>query len=283
MAFKDLTGQKFGKLTVLGIDHKVPMKGGGYHRYYKCRCECGNETVVLGGNLKSGHTKSCGCLHKGCQIKDLTGEIFGRLTVLEFAYTKNEESYWKCCCSCGAEIIVRSKCLARGETKSCGCLALENLINRSKTHGLAGTPIHIAWCSMRERCNNPHNKSYARYGGRGIKICERWLNSFENFYEDVSKLPHFGEKGYSLDRINNDGDYCPDNVRWATRKEQCRNRRSNVIVEYQGVKMTMIEAAEKSGLDYKLLNNRYRKGKRGDELFCPVNIKYLKKEGRGLQ
>ena len=133
---------------------------------------------------------------------------------------------------------------------------------------------------MHERCNNPNCKSYPNYGGRGIKICERW-KSFKNFYEDVSKLEHFGEESYSLDRINNDSDYCPENVRWATRKEQCRNRRSNVTVEYQGTQMTMIEAAEKSGLSYKLLNDRYRKGKRGEALFEPVKTKYRHKKSAG--
>ena len=123
---------------------------------------------------------------------------------------------------------------------------------------------------MKQRCYNPNNKRYKDWGARGIKVCDRWKDSFENFYEDVSTLEHFGEKGYSLDRINNNGNYEPDNVRWADKKTQGRNRRTNHIVEYQGQKMCLKDAAEKSGINYEALRGRYKRGDRGERLFRPV-------------
>ena len=96
---------------------------------------------------------------------------------------------------------------------------------RKATHGFKGTNIYNTWCNMKQRCNNKNYFQYEYYGGRGITVCDEWQNSFEAFYEHVSQLPHYGEEGYSLDRINNDGNYEPGNVRWATRKEQMNNRR----------------------------------------------------------
>ena len=138
----------------------------------------------------------------------------------------------------------------------------------AKTHGLSDSKIYRAYKDMINRCCNPNTKAYHNYGGRGIKVCERWLNSFENFYEDVSKLEHFGEAGYTLDRINNDGNYEPGNVKYSTRKEQNRNRRSTVFVEYNGEQITLAEAAELTGINYHTLYTRYsREGLRGESLF----------------
>lgn len=202
------------------------------------------------------------------KFKDLTGQKFGRLTVVECAGKSKCGNYiWKCKCECGSTCFVKGAYLVNGNTKSCGCLRQRWT---HTTHGLSKTPIYKVWRSMKERCLSPQTSNFADYGGRGIKICERWLNSFENFYEDVSKLPHFGEKGYSLDRIDNNGDYCPENVRWADRKTQCRNRRNNVVVEYQGRKMTLEDAVEKSKICRGTLLSRIKKGDTGDYLFRPV-------------
>lgn len=139
------------------------------------------------------------------KFEDLTGETFGRLTVISRApNNKHGGAMWNCKCSCKDETIITvSTCnLKSGHTQSCGCLSIEKLVERSTTHGKTHDKIYNIWQNIIKRCTNPNCPTYKHYGGRGIKICERWL-TFENFYEDVSKLPHFGEEGYTLDRINN--------------------------------------------------------------------------------
>ena len=160
------------------------------------------------------------------QINDLTNQKFGRLTVVERAESKTFPSgqtkiQYKCKCVCGNETIVLGQNLIRGNTRSCGCLALET----RTIHNKWGTKCYRAWDHMIQRCTNKNYIGYKNYGGRGIKVCDQWLSSFDAFYNHVSKLPHYGEEGRSLDRINNDGNYEPGNVRWATRYEQTNNRR----------------------------------------------------------
>lgn len=133
VCFKDLTGEKFNRLTVLGVDHK---RGKSY--YWKCRCDCGNEVVVFGGALTSGHTKSCGCAHKKALLKDLTGKTFNRLTVIEYSHQEGKRHYWKCKCSCGNEVIMDGKYLRNGTIKSCGCLKIERCKSKKPKIDLVG-------------------------------------------------------------------------------------------------------------------------------------------------
>ena len=159
---------------------------------------------------------------------DLTGRKFGRLTALEKVGRNNQgNALWKCKCTCGNISIVRGLDLRSGNTSSCGCLKSEMTTLRLKKHGMTGTKIHDLWCNIKQRCLSESNSHYEGWGGRGITICQEWQNDFQAFYDYVSQLPHFGEKGYSLDRINNDGNYEPGNVRWATPKEQANNRRTS--------------------------------------------------------
>ena len=195
---------------------------------------------------------------------DLTGLKFGKLSVIERAgSTKHGAVKWRCVCECGNETIVIGDELRKGNTRSCGCLAKEVTSTRmkgkapkNKTHGKAGTPVYKEWSQMKRRCFNPEDKSYANYGGRGIMVCDKWRDSFEAFYEDVSKLPRFGEKGYSLNRIDNDGNYEPNNVEWATNKEQSNNRRSNHLLTYNGKTQTIAQWAEEYSVPYKKLWKR---------------------------
>ncbi|MBQ7705878.1 MAG: hypothetical protein IJT73_10740, partial [Selenomonadaceae bacterium] len=237
------------------------------------RCDCGNTCIVQGYQLKSGRTQSCGCYKRQLaaerQFKDLTGQTFGRLTVIAYAYTKSRAAYWMCSCICGNECVVRGSSLINGDTQSCGCLQKENVSQIKFIHGMSNTRIHRIWSNMIDRCENPVNIGYYKYGGRGIKVCTQW-HEFINFYNYVSKLPKFGDINCSLDRINNNGNYEPDNVRWADAKTQGRNRRNNIVVEYQGVKMTLAEAAEKSGISYDVLKKRHYSNKTGADLFRPV-------------
>ncbi|MBR4031128.1 MAG: hypothetical protein IKJ07_00150 [Clostridia bacterium] len=203
-------------------------------------------------------------------IKDLTGQRFGRLTVIEFAGSKNRRAYWKCKCDCGNICVINGHNLGTGNTKSCGCLHDERIIKDSITHGQSGTKIYRTWKDMKARCFNPNRRGFCNYGGRGITVCDEWRDNFQAFFDCVSKLEHFGEEGYSLDRVDVNGNYEPQNVRWATRKEQGRNKRNNVIVEYKGEKMTLAEAAEKSGIKKKILETRHERGWSDRNLFADV-------------
>lgn len=148
---------------------------------------------------------------------DHTGSQFGRLTVIERSgKNKHNHAIWLCLCECGNMKNVAASKLVTGATQSCGCF-------RAK-HGLSKSKVYISWCNMKARCNNKNNIKYPLYGGRGIKVCKRW-NDFENFLFDMGEPT----EGFTLDRINNDGDYELSNCRWATPKEQANNRSNNVV------------------------------------------------------
>lgn len=203
-------------------------------------------------------------------LKNLVGQKFGRLTVLERAENaKDGHARWKCRCDCGREVVVFGNSLIRGVTKSCGCLHDELTVQRSTKHGKCHSKTYRLWAAIKTRCFNPNYKAYKHYGGRGITIYEPWRNDFAAFYDYVSKLEHFGEEGYTLDRKDNGGNYEPGNLQWATQKEQNRNQRTNVIVEYNGERMTLVEAAERSGIDYDALRYRIDHCWSGDKLFDP--------------
>jgi hypothetical protein len=154
---------------------------------------------------------------------DISGKRFGRLVAIERRGPK-----WAFACDCGAEKEIFATSVKRGLTKSCGCLNAELSSARSRiqhrTHGMSSSTEFKIWQGMRQRCENPNDKDYAKYGGRGIRVCERW-QKFEHFYEDMGARP----SGLTLDRIDFDGDYEPGNCRWATLQQQNRNKRDNVI------------------------------------------------------
>jgi hypothetical protein len=159
---------------------------------------------------------------------DITGLKFSRLLVLGRAGSLKGDSIWHCKCECGKQITVRRRCLLYRPTGSCGCLQKEAAAatgRMNKKHGLSGTPEYYAWHLMMDRCYNPDNENYHHYGGRGIGVCERW-RVLESFIQDVGRRP---SSQLSLDRKDNNGNYGPDNFRWATRTEQARNTRRNVM------------------------------------------------------
>lgn len=197
-------------------------------------------------------------------IKDLTGQRFGRLMALEFAGIKKHRAQWQCKCDCGNICVVDEHSLHIGNTKSCGCLQSERF------HGKSKTKIYRTWRGIKKRCLKPNHMNYKNYGGRGITVCDEWCDNFQAFFDYVSKLDHFGEEGYTLDRIDNNGNYEPGNVRWATDAEQRGNRRSSRLVEYDGKQMTIRDAAKYSGIKIATLQTRYGKGWRGEKLFQPV-------------
>lgn len=155
-------------------------------------------------------------------FKDLTGHQFTRLTVLSRAKNIGQYVCWNCLCVCGVEVIVRGDSLKAGDTKSCGCFRKEFLVATKTSHGMSDTPEYRAWSALKNRCSNPNDKGFINYGGRGISICDRWINSFANFYADMGNRP---SANHSIDRIDNDDHYYPENCKWSTRTQQIRNRR----------------------------------------------------------
>jgi hypothetical protein len=193
---------------------------------------------------------------------DLTGQQFGRLAVLSRAgKDKHGNVRWNCVCSCGTEKEISGAVLRQGKAVSCGCflreVASQTAKSNNTSHGMTSTPTYYAWQNMMTRCNNPNFKQYKDYGGRGIKVCERWRD-FAKFYEDMGLKP----EDASLDRKDNEGDYTPDNCRWATQEEQLYNRRSTI--EWGG--KTLLEWHKETGMNYYTMYSRI---KRYGNLFPP--------------
>jgi len=191
---------------------------------------------------------------------------FGRLTVLGELPNRSKDGriMWRCLCECGATIERTAKTVRTGNTKSCGCINKERLTLRNKAgakHGMSNTPTFNVWTNMKERCLNPNHNSYHRYGGRGITICDRWLESFQNFYDDMGPMP----EGMSIDRVDVDGDYEPSNCRWATSEEQSNNRANNRVLEFKGRKQTIAQWAREVGVSKEALRYRLNAGWSAEE------------------
>jgi hypothetical protein len=186
-------------------------------------------------------------------FQDLTGQTFGNLKVLEFGETKTmgasrqQRTFWKCVCVCGTIALIASERLKSGKTKSCGCRRWTGDQKRTHGHSVGRkiTPEFSSWRKMIERCENPNNRNAPRYKDRGIRVCERWRESFANFFEDMGPRP---SAKHSIDRFpNNDGNYEPDNCRWATQQEQMQNMSRNVKIEFCGEVICLAEFLRRTG------------------------------------
>lgn len=239
-------------------------------RLHLCECGCGQETalssrtwarygMVTGKPLRfvKGHNSAA----KG---HDLAGRTYGRLTAVRLAGRSSRGArLWLCICSCGAESVVYASALTKGHTQSCGCLRHDGLNARhGMTKGDTPHPIWSVWASMTQRCTDTGATGYKNYGGRGIRVCRRW-STFENFRDDM--LPTWSP-GLTLEREDNEGNYSPKNCKWATKKEQARNRRSTRWVEVFGERLSLAEAVERfSVVRYGTVLSRIDKGKWGIE------------------
>lgn len=193
----------------------------------------------------------------GKPLRDLTGQRFGALVAASVGEKLRPTSgaWWLCKCDCGVEKSIPSSDLVAGKIRSCGCLHGALKSASLKTHGLTKTRTHRIWQAMLTRCRNPKVPNFNHYGGRGITVCDRWLE-FEHFYADMGECP----EGFSIDRIDVNGNYDPNNCRWATRKEQANNTRSNVYIEFEGLRLTRTQWEEKLGLGRTTLRSRIRSG-----------------------
>lgn len=186
-------------------------------------------------------------------LGEMIGLKFSKLTVTSGAgVDKHQKRIWNCICECGNKTVVATTPLRLGKTQSCGCLKTET----HTIHGDHKSLEYYAWRSMRNRCKDQNTKYYEKYGGRGIKVCGRWEN-YLNFLSDMGRKP---TKNYSLDRIDNNGDYTPENCRWATKSEQNKNRSVTVWIEHEGKKMLTQDWALEVGLSYSTLYARLRNG-----------------------
>lgn len=185
------------------------------------------------------------------KIKDLTNQKFGRLTVRELSYVdKKRGAVWLCDCECGNTKEVLSVHLVRGDTKSCGCLLKDVSKNLHKTHGLSNTRIHNIWMHTRRKCTNPNDKRYKDYGERGIKVCDEWMNDFISFYN--WSMQNGYQDDLTLDRIDVDGNYEPNNCRWVDNDVQSHNKRLDKLYTYNGKTLSVRDWCKEIGFYWSL-------------------------------
>lgn len=253
----DLRGQKFDLLAPVAI--------AGFNKYrnalWLCQCDCGKTKIVASNYLRrKDRYKSCGCEGKNKSDR-IIDQRFGFWTVKEKVKKTGSKALFICECDCGTIAKQSAFDLINQKTKSCGCFShrtkkgqkLEGYAPRSTIK--RDHPLYSTWLSMKERCENASHKKWHRYGGRGIKVCERWQN-FAFFVKDMHPKPD----GTSLDRINNNGDYEPSNCRWATPVVQAQNTRRNVLIERDGVTLCISEWARRLGVSHATIKAWTKKG-----------------------
>lgn len=250
-------GATYGRLTI--ICEMAGLK-------VLCDCACGKKGLMMYRSpIRVGTSVSCGCVRKerakAAVQKYFPRGRYGKLTVIG-----QEEAIVICDCDCGTKgYRTHASNVGSGRTKSCGCGIVEAVIeaNRARMtrHGMHKTTEYKIWQGMKRRCLDPSDEYYHLYGGRGINVCDEWINSFEAFYADMGPRP----KGLSIDRKDNDGPYSKDNCRWATREEQSRNTRRNRRYVFHGEELIIMDAARKYGMQYLTLWLRLNKGMSPDE------------------
>lgn len=255
----DLSGKRYGKLRVATI---APRRGRP-HIHWLCQCDCGKEKEISANSLRRGLSTSCGCAPRHL---DLSEQRFGKLVAKSRSHGGGPVR-WVCICDCGTTKVVPVKLLKNGGTRSCGCLHRESLKRRRNYHGHSNTRTYRSWVSMLARCRNPALKTWNNYGARGISVCSRWQGNYLNFLEDMGERP----PGTTLERNDVNGGYHKDNCRWATAKEQSRNKRVSHRITIRGQEKTLVEWSEVSGLNTTTILGRLSRGwGEEDAVFKPL-------------
>ena len=257
-------GDRFGQLVVIQESDIAKTPSGRSYRQFECRCDCGRSATVALANLRSGHTASCGCLKRQPSPIRTTvspGSRFGKLEVVEEAPSHRSPSGQirrkiRCRCDCGSEMAVWLQHLISGHTLSCGCHKSLTLSKVRRTHGMSASRTYASWVDMKTRCTNPRSTSYRYYGARGISVCQRWMESFEAFLTDMGECTD----GMTLDRIDVEGNYCPENCRWTSMTQQARNRRKNRLITHGGRTQCVAAWSGETGLARSTIINRLRLG-----------------------
>ena len=201
-------------------------------------------------------------------LVDLTGSMVNGITVVMRAGNQAGKPAWKCVCRCGAPFTTNSGPLRRGKAAGCAQCAKAARIGFATKHGDLGSPEYVSYSAMKGRCGNPSDQRYSRYGGRGIKVCERWLDSYANFLEDMGRKP---TRKHTLERIDLNGNYEPANCVWATLSEQANNRSNNTRIEISGRTQTMTQWARESGVNRTVILRRMKRGLSGPALIEKAN------------
>jgi len=202
-------------------------------------------------------------------IANIKGQRFGRLVAREFVGIKDHKATWQCDCDCGKKVIVVGKSLRRGLSQSCGCLKNYLLVKRSTKHGMSHDRLYNIYLGMIKRCYNPKSRVYKHYGGRGITVCDEWLNSFIDFSKWAFKNGY--QDDLEIDRIDHNGNYMPSNCRWADSFTQARNKRNNHLVTINGITKTLQEWSDEAEMDHKTLEHRIKSGWSSTDLLKPPN------------
>ena len=268
---KNYTGNRYGRLVVIEF---VELKN--HKSYWRCKCDCGNIVVKPIAYLISGNCKSCGCLNKeksterlikikekgnSKSLQDFSNKRFGRLIVIKRVdNNKFKQVQWLCKCDCGNEKIITANALRSGNTKSCGCLKKEqDYINiAQKTHNMSNTRLYNIWRGMKNRCNSSTGKRHKFYHDKGIKVCEEWKNSFQIFYDWAINNGY--NDNLSIDRIDNDKGYYPNNCRWTNSIQQNNNQSNNIRLLYKGKEYSIKELAEQNNIKRATLYERIKRG-----------------------
>ena len=258
----DMIGQRYGKLLVISRTENRPTKRGDGITMWKCQCDCGKIIECSRQVLKSGNKKDCGC---GKEYKELIGEKFGRLTVQEIIKNGKQNVKAKCICECGKITTPTVSRILSGKTKSCGCWSIEKMTRNKIKHGMSHTRIYGVWKGMYKRCYDKECEEYKNYGGRGISICDEWLGEIgvKNFINWAlsNGYNENAERGEcTIDRINVNGNYEPDNCKFSNMQEQLYNKRNTLHIYVYGELLTVKEISEKYGISKDIIRNRYNIG-----------------------
>lgn len=283
---ESLIGKRFGKLTVVSLNEKRGKRG---TLYWNCKCDCGNTHVVSGSNLKTGQVSRCKkCVERPSSIVDITGERFGRLTVLHRVANIKNQVAWHCKCDCGNEVDVIGTYLKSGRKKSCGCMMQERHstihlewakhnakkiqekfgVDPETVTGFSYTRLYREYWSMHSRCKPNYHHSNV-YHEKGITVCDEWTGEYGFWQFREWSMQNGYSDSLTLDRIDNDKGYSPNNCRWATMQKQQNNRSDNVFITRDGETKTLKEWCRYYNLDYGMVKGRRQRGWPEERLFEP--------------